>query len=556
MKLPLAEDFLEIVHHKTSGSLAMLKNYQFLSGDNGKTWNHKSRHAIVFKAEHNLKFYAIRFFLNDDVELFRRYQEVQNQLQNLSLSWIVPFRFLHEEYYPVVKMDWVEGISLAQYIDLIISKPLLINQLQSKLVSLSRSLEENKIGHGNLNLNHIRFEKQGQDYVLKLIDYDSMFVAAFKDLDSLSAGTSSFQHPMRLSSDFSETIDRFSIWVLLTALEAIKVDSLLWLHSEDQGYDKSKQILFNYRDLASPQQSRIFQALPRYENDALNFYADKLVQFCNSKTLDIIETPHLYHSKNSSASKNEVKEIQEAKNNYEQVPKKQTQPMVPVMHRPVLTDHKTILPDNETIIENELVDLKQGGEQRLKKKTVQTKKKKISPLIVLIPIAILIASSLYFFNLKDQPPKTSTNAQTPLKKAVPPVASPIVQKPIVNETVFTQSSLTQFLFGLYQSYNKRAITSILSNYADSLVQYYDANAVTKNKLKTIIKDLFIKPAYYECKPDLRTLQFNVQKDTCKLSVAVTETIKANKRSKSENYSSRIEYMVDTSFKILAERNIE
>ena len=82
--------------------------------------------------------------------------------------------------------------------------------------------------------------KEGEDYVLKLIDYDSMFIPSFREKDSLSTGTSSFQHPMRLTSDFSETIDRFSFWVFLTALEAFKTDALLWKNAGEYGYDKQK----------------------------------------------------------------------------------------------------------------------------------------------------------------------------------------------------------------------------------------------------------------------------------------------------------------------------
>jgi len=129
-------------------------------------------------------------------------------------------------------------------------------------------------------------------------------------------------------------------------------------------------------------------------------------------------------------------------------------------------------------------------------------------------------------------------------------------KPAVQDAVFTTTNITQFLFGLYQSYNKRDLPAILSNYNDNLNQYYDAGAVTKNKLGDIIHDLFIKPAYYECHPDIRTLQSTVLGDSCKLSIAVTETIKANRRSKKEDYSSKIEYTIDRSFKILSEKNVE
>jgi hypothetical protein len=80
--------------------------------------------------------------------------------------------------------------------------------------------------------------------------------------------------------------------------------------------------------------------------------------------------------------------------------------------------------------------------------------------------------------------------------------------------------------------------------------------MSKNKLSDLVKNLFIKPTYYECHPDLTTLKFNALGDSCKLSILINETIKADKISKTENYSSKIEYTVDTSFRIMAEKNIE
>ncbi|MGZ3922596.1 MAG: hypothetical protein ACXVBJ_02425, partial [Flavisolibacter sp.] len=138
-------------------------------------------------------------------------------------------------------------------------------------------------------------------------------------------------------------------------------------------------------------------------------------------------------------------------------------------------------------------------------------------------------------------------------KTVTPDTKPQAVKEV---SVFTSTSLAQFLFQLYQSYNKRDLEGILSNYTDSLSQYYDTYAVRKYELTGIIKNLFIKPSFYECQPDLRTLAYTTEGEVCKLSVGVKETIQANRRSKKENFSSTIQYTIDKSFKILSEKNIQ
>jgi hypothetical protein len=555
MKLPSAEEYLDLITKKQPGTLATLNNYRFLSGPDGTPWHRRSRQVIVFKAEYNYTTYAIRFFLNDDAELFRRNHEIQEHLHPLNLSWKTPFNFLNEEYYPVVKMDWVEGNSLGEYIDLIINTPGLLTQLQSNLVQLSRSLEEHQVAHGNLNLNHIRLVAEGNNHTIKLIDYDSMFVPSLREKDSLTAGTSSFQQPMRLSSDFNETIDRFSIWVLVTALEAFKLDPSLWTKAEQYGYDKSKQVLFNYRDLAFPQQSRAFQILKKYNNDPLNFYAEKLVSFCTSKTLETIEAPQLYGTRDATRPPVREKVMQQ--------PVKVPEPVKETTQRPVQvtgSQPKIVAAPKERIVvkkeERRRPEVKPVLQQ--KQSTESEAKKKRSPYYLASGIVIILAitSFLVLNGKKDKPESITETQSSPAKAAVVEPQPRRQTQPAPQEMVFTSTNIAQFLFQLYQSYNRRDLEGILSNYTDSLSQYYDTYGVNKTELTGMINNLFIAPTFYECEPDIRTLKFTNQGDVCKLTVSVKETIQANRRSKKENYASTIEYTVNRSFKIFSERNIQ
>jgi hypothetical protein len=550
MKLPSAEEYVELISRKEPGSLATLNNYHFVTNADGAPWYRKSRQVIVFKAVYNSQTYAIRFFLSDDAELFRRYRQVQDYLEGLSVPWKTPFLFLDEEYYPVVKMDWVDGHSLAEYIDLIISRPSLLSQLQSKLVGLSRNLEEHQVAHGNLNLNHIRLINEGNDHLVKLIDYDSTFVPAFREKDSLSAGTSSFQHPMRLSSDFNETIDRFSIWVMLTALEAFKLDSTLWTNAEQYGYDKSKQILFSYRDLAFPQQSRAFQILRKYNNESLNYYAQKLANFCASKTLEAIEAPHLYGTRDANRIVVKEKSIQQAV--------KVPEPVKEIVQEPAQVrrpEPKPIAVQKAPILQKKEESRVEATPVRVQKADPAPKKKASVYYLAFAVVLVLAFASFFILGGRKEKVEKATETQSSPAKATKVNPQPQTQTP-PQETVFTSTNITQFLFQLYQSYNKRDLDGILSNYTDSVSQYYDTYAVNKTELKGMIKNLFIAPTFYECQPDITTLKITNQGDVCKLVVGVKETIQANKRSKKENFTSTIEYTVNKSFKIFSERNIQ
>lgn len=572
MKLPSAEEYLQIIDKKAPGTLATLYNHKFILDANGLGYLYKSsRNTIIFKTEYDSKFYAVRFFLQDDDELFRRYHQVEAFLNSKNLSWKVPFRFMDEEYYPVVSMDWVDGLSFTDYLDLIMNNPSLISQLQEQLISLSRDLEKNGIGHGNLNMKHIRFVKDGQNYVLKLIDYDSMFIAPFKEKDSFSVGTAGFQHSMRLASDFSETIDRFSIWIFITALEAFKIDPLLWTNSRENGFDKNQQILFTYRDIAFSQQSAAFQKLRRYNNPALNFYCDKLIDFCNAASLDQIEAPKLYNEKNVPS----IEAFQPKANPPEEAKKEVfvAQPqtvadkfiekkIIPAEKKANPIEQKTVISVKPVLVQEKQTEKKsKESQQQIQNEhayepTFPVKRKRKKPVAALIIIAILILSAVGYLAWNKQAKK-----ENKVVAAVPETTSQLQdttqkkEEQKTKETVFTSASITQFLFQLYQAYNKRELPSIMSNYAENVNQYYDAGSVQKSKLVGVIKNLFIKPEYYECHPDLTTLKINELGDSCKLTISIKETIKADKRSRRENYSSTIEYTIDTAFKIIAEKTL-
>lgn len=529
----------------------MLHNFVFLQNGNGKElFYKKSRRNIVFKAVRDSNSYAFRFFLNDDPELFGRYQQIQNYLESKPSSWKVPFEFLGEGYNPMLKMDWVDGLSFTQYLDLIITDSSRVSLLQKKLVALHHNLEGNGIGHGNLNMKHIRFVKQEEDYVIRLIDYDSMFIPSFKDKDSFSSGTAGFQHSMRLASDFSETIDRFSFWVFLTALEAFKLDPSLWQNSRQSGFNKEEQVLFTYRDLAFPGQSNAFQLLKRYHNSALKFYTEKLLRFCEVPSLENIEAPELYEEKDfHSGTKQNVYVSKEVHTTIAK--ETELKPTGVASVKPVLRKEKAIEPKPRS--QRKEPEIIYAKPEVVKEKTaVQTNLKKKRPIAAIVIVLLLISSVAYFVwasQTKERSVQVTAVDQPAVRQQS--VATTSQQK-----SVFTSTALSQFLFQLYQSYNKRELPSILSHYADTVNRYYDAGAITKDKLSDIIENLFIKPAVYECNPNIKSLQFKAFGDSCKLTVTINETIKPNAQSRTEHYSSKIAYIIDKSFKIQSENNIE
>ena len=117
--------------------------------------------AVIFKAKDYYNTFAIRCFLSADQEKFYRYKEIDNYFRNINASWLTKISFLEKEinvngrYYPVLKMDWINGKLLNNYIGEVLYNDQLLTALQQEIVAISESLESNQIGHGDIQCGNL-----------------------------------------------------------------------------------------------------------------------------------------------------------------------------------------------------------------------------------------------------------------------------------------------------------------------------------------------------------------------------------------------------------------
>jgi hypothetical protein len=302
MSLPSVEQYSRVIERKDPNTLSTLFDHEFKYIDTGfgKEYSFNvGTSAVVFKAVKEGKIYAVRCFLRGELETFKRYELLSAFLADKNPSWRVNFEFLDNEvlidghYYPVVKMDWDEGEPLHRFIDRYMSDYQVLSLLQQKLVELSAELEKAGVGHGDLKYNNILIHPDASGFTIKLIDYDSMYIPAFQGRKNLETGSPGFQPLKRLSSHFFESIDRFSFWVMLTTLEAVKVDQRIWQNIEQGGFN-NEHSLFTASDFFNPTASKTIQKLKGFKNEDLDFYLDKLVGFSQYRDLNSIEKPRLY----------------------------------------------------------------------------------------------------------------------------------------------------------------------------------------------------------------------------------------------------------------------
>jgi hypothetical protein len=833
MLLPSVEQYSIAIEQKDWATFSYLHDYTFLPTGDGDVLNYcyyKGTSAAIYKATRGSGVFAIRCFLKSEKETFQRYGELADYLGARDLPWKVEFEFLDQEIYigdqryPVVKMDWMDAMPLNKYIEEIAYDPAQLTSLQQKLMDLSRNLESNGLGHGDLNFRHIQIDRSKDDRII-LFDYDTMFMPGFKGKLNLGTGSPGFQHPRRLSIHFNETIDRFSIWLMITAIEALKWDAGLWKQQQNSP-NRDKSLLFSLRDLVNPAQSKLFQKLKSSGQPALTYYIDQVSRFCLTGNPGRIDQPELFQEKvvssttsikpltaepkNADGEKPSPPEVKEAREEEKEITKlpdtkivsgkdpdplqkrdevvkdkpisgstaaadpvvkivpvepeiriikeppppepapapeqkvEKIIPVDPVIHtrhpaqetdnaeevpdpvaptlalqasneppieEPPLVEPPEILPPEppevkpktppqttkETILnrnndlppntkvepkheqrpehkkswingqkkhdhsrfkvkqdpnrstsipqkehskpeakkekepiavqskepEDEIIEFKADKDQikkdefiilswkvkgkgrihisgvgnideRIGRKVVFLKRsteyvltagtqqqsltvevegdpvkptrkarepvqassasstrplkinKKLVTLVMagvaLVLLGILAAN--YIMNRDDTVASTNNNTTAPeVKKNIS-----------LERETFSPAAISVFLNGLYRTYNNRDLDGIMKHYAPRLTEYYDSGSIGRDSLSGIIRDLFISPVFYECHPDMKTLSIQPGKDFCTVVVTINEKLKSNHTSRIETYATTIEYVVDTSFRIISERN--
>ncbi len=272
--------------------------------------------AVVFKALENNKEIAIRCFVGTNGDYAERYRKIDTYLKEIKGSWKSNIEFLDNEIqvqdknYPILKMDWVDGLLLDRYINKNIDNNVKLNELQVQFVKTSQNLEKNTISHGDIQEGNIIISEINGKPKVKLIDYDGMFIPDFVGQKQIERGRSEYQHPNRENFVFDEKIDRFSFWVILCALEALKFDKTLWKEIMQGGFNTLSNMLFCGNDFSNPYNSKLFSHLQNLNQPSLNFYIN---QIKSSLSTSIIPQISLYEK--NATLENNFQEVEKIKSN-------------------------------------------------------------------------------------------------------------------------------------------------------------------------------------------------------------------------------------------------
>ena len=230
--------------------------------------------------------YAVRCFHKQTHHLEERYQYISAHLKQTRSAHLVDFEYQREgvrvrnEWFPIVKMEWVKGKPLGTFMERSYSDTRLVTRLRERFAQLAGDLPRQGIAHGDLQNGNVMVDGDA----LRLIDYDGMYVTRMPPGSGAELGHKHFQHPRRAVSDFGPDIDRFSFIVIDVSLQALTVVPKLF-----EKYSNGENILFTANDFSEPQQSPLFQALlgqPQLKTTAERFAAVCVGDIHDVPTLD------------------------------------------------------------------------------------------------------------------------------------------------------------------------------------------------------------------------------------------------------------------------------
>jgi serine/threonine protein kinase len=198
-----------------------------------------------------------------------RYERISASLATSTSSWQVYFEYeargilCSGQWYPVLKMEWVEAIDLISFIEKHLWRPRALAQVATDFASLARNLSQRGIAHGDLQHGNLLVTGAGG---LRLVDYDGMYVPGLEKLGASELGHPNYQSPARTTTTWGPELDRFTAWLIYCSLVALTIEPTLWgwLHREGD-----EALILSKKDFLDPDQSVGLRALTQSPDQRL-----------------------------------------------------------------------------------------------------------------------------------------------------------------------------------------------------------------------------------------------------------------------------------------------
>ena len=272
MNYPLISEYIESIKH-SEDNFNVLSTLRPVYDEAGEIVMSSGNFAVVFKMkdESSGKLYAVKCFLREQEGRDIAYQQITDELEYVSSNYLCSIKYFQKELFvdstvssdtefPVLLMDWVEGVTLDKYVHQHISDKYALQLITYQFCRMAAWLMSQPFAHGDLKPDNILVTEDG---ALVLVDYDGMYVPAMQGQKARELGSPDYRHPLRTEDCFNEHIDDFPLALIGMSLKAIALDTSLL-----QNNAKSDSLLFSESDFQDIGKCLMMKSLCALLNDA------------------------------------------------------------------------------------------------------------------------------------------------------------------------------------------------------------------------------------------------------------------------------------------------
>ena len=272
MNYPLISEYIESIKN-SEDNFNVLSTLRPVYDEAGEIVMSSGNFAVVFKMkdESSGKLYAVKCFLKEQEGRDIAYQQITDELEYVSSNYLCSIKYFQKELFvdstvssdtefPVLLMDWVEGVTLDKYVHQHISDKYALQLITYQFCRMAAWLMSQTFAHGDLKPDNILVTEDG---ALVLVDYDGMYVPAMQGQKARELGSPDYRHPLRTEECFNEHIDDFPLALIGMSLKAIALDTSLL-----QNNAKSDSLLFSESDFQNIGECLMMKSLCALLNDA------------------------------------------------------------------------------------------------------------------------------------------------------------------------------------------------------------------------------------------------------------------------------------------------
>lgn len=272
MNYPSIKEYIEAIRF-AEDNFEQLKHLRSVLGEDGEPVMTSGNFAVVFKMkdEQTGKLHAVKCFLREQEGRAEAYRQIAEELEYVSSTFLTPIKYLDKELFvetnasddtefPVLLMDWVEGLTIEQVIAMNPSSDEIYN-LAYSFSKFALWMVSQPFAHGDLKPDNILIREDG---TIAIVDYDGMYVPAMKGQLARECGSPDYRHPQRTIRDFDEHIDDFSLIILELSLLIIAQDANLLAYKS--GRDR---LLFSKDDFLDFHNKEIYRLTLKHKTNPL-----------------------------------------------------------------------------------------------------------------------------------------------------------------------------------------------------------------------------------------------------------------------------------------------